>query len=444
MTNKAHIITYGCQMNVQESGVMAELLLRAGYQMTDHLEDAALVVVETCAIRQKAEDKVYSLLGRLRRERAKGRPLKVVLCGCVVTAAAAGELVEDHGVDVVLGPRRAARIADAVEASRNGPVVDVGVEWEIPPDDVTAPDIRGLSAFVTVMQGCSNACTFCVVPSRRGEAESRPVEAIIAEIRQLEKRGYKEVTLLGQNISYYGLDGAGRHSAGNDGGKAPRRAAPRLADLLSRVEAETQIPRIRFATSHPAYIDERFLETLGDLKRVMPHLHLPVQSGSDRVLKLMRRGYTAERYRTIARALRSARPDAALTTDIITGFDGETEADHAETLALVRDVKFDGAYVFAYSERQGTVAGDAAVGEKVPQPERLRRCREVLDAVAAVSLERREAEIGREVEVLVEKEGSGRTRANILARFEGGHFGQIRRGRVTAVTPHVVKVDLVD
>lgn len=437
MSGKAHIITYGCQMNVQEAGVMASLLGRAGYGITERLEEASVVVVETCAIRQKAEDKVYSLLGRLNKRRREGVPLKIVLCGCVVTPDAAGALVEEHGVDVVLGPRRVARIADAVAASDEAPVIDVGGEWMLPPEDVTAPDIRGLSAFVTVMQGCSNACTFCVVPSRRGAAQSRPVASIVAEVRELEHKGYKEVTLLGQNISYYGLD-------------RPKEA--RLADLLRAVETETGIPRIRFATSHPAYIDDRFVETFGALSRVMPHLHLPVQSGSDRMLRLMRRGYTAERYLGIVRAIRAARPETTVTTDIITGFDGETSADHRATLDLVAAASFDGAYVFPYSERPGTPAVDEdgrrseeVPGEderaKVAAKERLRRCQEVLDAVAASALERRRDTIGSEVEVLVEQEGKGRTEGNVQARVAGGAPGAFIRGRVISVTPYSVNVE---
>lgn len=420
---------------------MAELLGRAGYGITETLEEASLVVVETCAIRQKAEDKVYSLLGRLNKRRREGVPLKIVLCGCVVTPDAAGELVEEHGVDVVLGPRRVARIADAVAASNEGPVIDLGGEWMLPPDDVTAPDIKGLSAFVTVMQGCSNACTFCVVPSRRGAAQSRPVEDIVSELRVLERRGYKEVTLLGQNISYYGLD---------------RPKSARLADLLKAVEAETGIPRIRFATSHPAYIDERFVETFGALRRVMPHLHLPVQSGSDRLLRLMRRGYTAERYLGIVRAIRAARPGTAVTTDIITGFDGETPVDHQATLDLVKAAELDGAYVFPYSERPGTPAvdsglssvaresGDIAAVGKVEKRERLRRCQEVLDAVAASALQRRRASIGSTAEVLVETEGQGRTEGNIQARFSGGRPGEFLQVRIVDATPYALRVEPLD
>ncbi|MEK8022972.1 MAG: MiaB/RimO family radical SAM methylthiotransferase [Candidatus Hydrogenedentota bacterium] len=429
MIPRAHIATFGCQMNRQESGIMAALLTRAGYAITDEIEQASLVILETCAIRQRAEDKVYSLLGRLKKRRAEearagdasAPALKIAVCGCLVTEEGAADLVNRHGVNVVLGPRRIARIADAVERANGKPVVDIGGEWLLPPEDISCDDIPGLSAFVTVMQGCSNACTFCVVPSRRGAAESKQPEVIIEEVRSLERRGYREVTLIGQNISYYGLDN-------------PR--IPRLIDLLRRVEAETSIPRIRFATSHPAYIDRRFLAGFAELTRVMPHLHIPIQSGSDRVLRNMHRGYTAARYLEIVDEVRRLRPDTAVTTDLIAGFDGETLDDHAMTLALIERSALDGAYVYAYSERPGTPAVNAGEKlEKVPEPERLRRCNELLALVELAAGARRLRDVGKNVEVLVEREGSGRTRQNILARFQGGAPGEIRHIRVNSCAP---------
>lgn len=424
----AHFVTFGCQMNRQESGVMAELLRRRGYEISDTLESAGVVIVETCAIRDKAEHKVSSLLGRLRRHREQERPdLRIVLSGCVVTPQAAAGLVRDEAVDVVLSPRRIARIADALDESAHGPVIDVGTEWAIPPDDISAPDIAGFSAFVTVMQGCSNACTFCVVPSRRGAAQSRGADAIVAEVRRLESEGYREVTLIGQNISYYGIDRGDR---------------VRLIDLLERVEGETTIPRIRFATSHPAYIDRRFIDGFGRLKRVMPHLHLPIQSGSDRMLEAMNRGYRVSRYIEIADAVRAVRPETALTTDIIAGFDGETPEDHGRTLELVERVGFDGAYVYPYSERPGTPAMLGARGEPVPELERRRRCGEILARVEAHAHERRVREIGMYAEVLVEAPGAGRSAQNIPVRFEGGRHGEVERVMIESATPFSLRGSL--
>jgi tRNA-2-methylthio-N6-dimethylallyladenosine synthase len=457
---KAHIVTFGCQMNRQESGVMAALLGRAGYMLTERIEEAGLVVIETCAIRDRAEHKVFSLLGRLnKRRREEGVDLRIALCGCIATDGTAETLVRRHGVDVVLGPRRIARIAEAVASSRAAPVIDLGMEWLLPPEEIPAPDAPGVSAFVTVMQGCSNACSFCVVPARRGPVQSRPAEAILREIENLERAGYREVTLIGQNVSTWGRDLGGRmpsRPAGamegalrRGGGRMPSRPAgamegalrrggrgEQLLDLLERVEAGCGIPRIRFATSHPAYIDARFIEGFGRLRRVMPYLHLPVQSGADGTLVRMRRGYDAARYREIAAAIRAARPGTAIMTDLIAGFDGETEADHRATLELIRAVGFDGVYAFAYSERPGTAAAGGALGDPVSPEVRLERCREILAVAEETALARRRSDVGATVEVLVEREGVGRDPRNILTSFAGrgepGEFVAVRVERVAA------------
>ncbi|MBL4889230.1 MAG: MiaB/RimO family radical SAM methylthiotransferase [Candidatus Lindowbacteria bacterium] len=396
----AHIATFGCQMNEQESGVMSAILERSGFTMSDNIDDASFVVLETCAIRQKAEDKVMSMLGRLRQRRKRGdADLKIAVCGCMVTEDAASSLIKKFDVNVVLGPRRISRIADAYDFSQQDPFIDIGNEWALPPDDISSPHIEGLSAFVTVMQGCSNNCTFCVVPSRRGQAQSRPIKDIVKEVLLLEDQGYKEVTIIGQNISYYGIDGFA--------GKA------RLIDLFEVLEGETGIERIRFATSHPAYINQKFINGFGKLTRVMPHLHLPVQSGSNVVLELMRRGYTVERFMDIINSIRDVRPETAVTTDIIAGFDGERDRDHEATLTLCNEMKFDGAYVFPYSERPGTpveidpMLGGGSLLLKVPFEERKRRCTEILACVEDAAGLLREGQVGETVEVLVESGDNG-------------------------------------
>jgi tRNA-2-methylthio-N6-dimethylallyladenosine synthase len=441
---KAHIVTFGCQMNQQESGVMAALLGRAGYTLTERIEEAGLVVIETCAIRDRAEHKVFSLLGRLnKRRREEGVDLRIALCGCIATDGTAETLVRRHGVDVILGPRRIARIAEAVAASRAAPVIDLGVEWLLPPEEIPAPDVPGVSAFVTVMQGCSNACSFCVVPARRGPVQSRPADAILRELENLERAGYREATLIGQNISAWGRDLGGRMPSRPAGAMegALRRGGcgEELIDLLERVEAGCGIPRIRFATSHPAYIDARFIEGFGRLRRVMPYLHLPVQSGADGTLTRMRRGYDAARYREIATAIRAARPGTAIMTDLIAGFDGETEADHRATLELIRAVGFDGVYAFAYSERPGTAAAGGALGDPVSPEARLERCREILAVAEETALTRRQNDVGATVEVLVEREGVGRDPRNILTSFAGrGEPGECVAVRVERVAAYAL------
>lgn len=398
---------------------MAHLLGQAGYEMTEREEDATLVVIESCAIRGQAENKVYSVLGRLKPEK-EARGLTVAVCGCLATAENAPRLVSRYGADIVLGPRRVARLAEAL-AERDGRVViDVGDAWAVPPAGILCPDIPGVSAFLTVMQGCSNACSYCVVPSRRGAAESRPPSDILRDLQHLEACGCREVTLIGQNISYYGID---------------RPEYGRLIDLLKQVESGCAIPRIRFATSHPAFIDARFIEGFAGLSRIMPFLHLPVQSGSDAVLKRMRRGYTAGRYREIVETVRGLRPGTALFTDFLAGFDGETEADHRETLALVDEIGFDGVYAFHYSERPGTPVMAARREGVVPEAERKRRCTEILERAERAALARRARQVGETVEVLVEAPGRGRTPQNILVRFDGGRSGETIRVRITGAAP---------
>lgn len=362
---------------------MRALLERAGYGIAGEPDEADAVVLETCAIRAKAEEKVFSALGAVRRRAPRAR---LVVAGCVAEAEA-DRLVRRFGADLVLGPRRIARLPDLLEALDEGagPIVETGGDWVLPPEDVTAPDVPGVSAFVTVMQGCSNGCTFCVVPSRRGPAVSRPKEAVRDEVARLSAEGYKEVTLLGQNISYWGLDRGGRE---------------RLADLLRYLHETTDIPRIRFATSHPAYLDDRFVETFAALPRVMPHLHVPVQSGSDRILAAMRRGYTAEAYLRLVAKVRAARPETAVTTDLIMGFPGETEEDVRATEELCDAAGFDQAFVYAYSERPGTAAADFPGA--VPPEVRRERTTRILERVSAGMRRKNESRIGSVVEVLVE------------------------------------------
>lgn len=427
---KAHVATFGCQMNRQEGEVMKHLLGKSGYDVTDKIEEASLVVLETCAIRQKAEDKVNSMIGRLRKRRRRGEPdLKIAVAGCMATEESARNFVSRYDVNVVLSPRRIARIADAVNDSQYGPVIDVSEEWAVPPIEITAPDIPGLSAFVTVMQGCSNRCTFCVVPSRRGQAQSRALGDIIADLQRLAERGYKEVTLIGQNISYYGIDLGGKE---------------RLIDLLEAVENDTDLARVRFATSHPAYIDKRFIAGFGRLTRVMPHLHLPVQSGSDVMLKSMRRGYKAGRYIDIIDAIRESRPGVSVTTDIIAGFDGETESDHEATLGLIERIGFDGAYVYYYSERPGTAAPARENRDVIPVELRRKRCNEILAKVEQQALLRRQSDLGVELDVLVEKPGAGRCPRNVATVFSGGRRGEIAKIRVSEVAPFVLKGEIIE
>jgi len=417
-------------MNQQESSVMAELLSSSEFRICNSIEDAEIVILETCAIRKKAEDKVYSLLGRLKQLRKKsGLPKKIVVCGCMVTEDGAKNLVEEHGVSVVLGPRRISRIAEALHESETEPVIDISFVWALPPYDISAPYISGVSAYATVMQGCSNSCSYCVVPSRRGAAQSKPLRQIIDEIKLLETKGYKEVILLGQNISYFGID---------------KPDTPRLIDLLEIIESESRISRIRFVTSHPAFIDDKFIERLSKLRRVMPNIHLPIQSGSNRILKAMRRGYSSERFLELVRAFRNGNENFTINTDFIAGYDGETPADHCETLELIEKAELDGAYAFPYSERNGTRAALTNNENSIPIIERKKRCKEILDKVKKVALERRKRDIGRSVEVLIEAPGVGRSEGNINVEFEGGRSNEFGIVKIKEVSSFAMCGELED
>jgi tRNA-2-methylthio-N6-dimethylallyladenosine synthase len=415
-------------MNRQEAQVMAALLRRRGYAFTDDPAAADLVVLETCAVRAGAEAKVYGLLGRLREAARRGAA--VAVCGCVAEGEAEAIVRRFPFVRIVLGPRQVARIGEAVDALASGDdrFVAVGGATEdgaVPDEEIIAPHVPGVSAWVTVMQGCSNACTFCVVPSRRGPAVSRPLEDVVREVERLATAGYREAALIGQNISFYGLDAIPGAVANPPARRRPG-DAPRLIDLLEAVDGI--LPRIRFATSHPLYMGDEFFERFGGLRTVCPNLHLPVQSGSDRILRRMARLHTREGYLDLARRWRAAAPDGHLTTDIIVGFPGETEADVEATIDLVREARFEQVYAFAYSRRPATPAA-ALRGEEIPPEEIDRRLAAVQAAAAEAALRANRARVGRVEEVLVEGPAprgpaggaiAGRTRAGRVVLLPAG------------------------
>ena len=345
------IRTWGCQMNVYDSTRMAEVLAPLGYAPTERVEEADMVILNTCHIREKATEKVFSDLGRLREAKlAKGGEMVIAVAGCVAQAEGAEIIARAPWVDIVLGPQSYHRLPEMVaRASRAAGAV---IETEFPAEDkfdhlpeTTAP--QGVTAFLTVQEGCDKFCSFCVVPYTRGAEFSRPVAAIVAEAERLVALGAREITLLGQNVNAW-------HGEGPDG-----RAwtLGRLARRLAEIEG---LARIRYTTSHPRDMDDDLIAAHGDTPALMPFLHLPVQSGSDRMLRMMNRGHTADDYRRLVDRLRAARPDLALSTDIIAGHPGETAADHAATMALIRDIGFAQAFSFKYSARPGTPAAAMA------------------------------------------------------------------------------------
>ncbi|HEY1260851.1 MAG TPA: tRNA (N6-isopentenyl adenosine(37)-C2)-methylthiotransferase MiaB [Stellaceae bacterium] len=394
-TKRVFIKTYGCQMNVYDSARMAELLAPLGYARTQAAEDADLVILNTCHIREKAAEKVFSELGQLRhlktrRERQGARTL-IAVAGCVAQAEGAEILARAPYVDFVFGPQAYHHLPEMVTraAQERRPLIDTGFHAKFD----TLPEARsaaGVSAFLTVQEGCDKFCTFCVVPYTRGAEYSRPVAAILAEARALVGGGAREITLLGQNVNAY-------HGHGLDGREW------RLADLVRALADIEGLARIRYTTSHPRDVDEALVAAHRDMPKLMPFLHLPVQSGSDRVLRAMNRRYKAAEYRQVVARLREARPDLALSTDLIVGFPGESEEDFRATLDLVAEIGFAQAFSFKYSPRPGTPAAAAPhqVADEI-KAERLRRLQTMLSRQQRAF---NAACVGRTLPVLLEKPG---------------------------------------
>jgi tRNA-2-methylthio-N6-dimethylallyladenosine synthase len=397
---KLHVKSYGCQMNAYDSQRMADLLAGQGFVETAAAETAELVILNTCHIREKAAEKVYSELGRVRKWKdqaaAEGRRMTIVVAGCVAQAEGEEILRRAPLVDIVVGPQNYHRLPALLDrAERGDRPVDTEFAAEskfdaIAPAGGAAIRRRGVAAFVTVQEGCDKFCTFCVVPYTRGAEISRPVEQIIAEVRHLARAGVREVTLIGQNVNAY-------HGEGPDG------RAWTLGRLLRRVAEISGIARIRYTTSHPRDVDDSLAAAHRELPPLMPHLHLPVQSGSDRVLAAMNRRYGRADYLRIVARMREARPDMAFSSDFIVGFPGETEYDFRKTLTLVDEIGYAGAFSFKYSPRPGTPA--AVMADPVPEPvknERLARLQAAIDRNQAAFNARC---LGTTLDVLLEKPG---------------------------------------
>ncbi len=397
---KLYVKSFGCQMNVYDSRRMADTLAPEGYVETTAAEDADLIILNTCHIREKAAEKVYSELGRVRLMKeaaaAAGRHVVVAVAGCVAQAEGAEIIRRAPTVDLVFGPQSYHRLPQLLDrAKRDGKAVDT----EFPADDkfdhLAAPSTavirgRGVSAFVTVQEGCDKFCTFCVVPYTRGAEVSRPVRKILAEIEHLAAAGVREVTLIGQNVNAY-------HGDGPDGRPWP---LPRLLERAARIQG---IARLRYTTSHPGDMNDDLIAAHRDLPELMPQLHLPVQSGSDRILAAMNRRHSLADYLDIVRRLRAARPDLALTSDFIVGFPGETESDFAATLRLIDDVGFAGAFSFKYSPRPGTPGAD--MDDQVPEDVKSERLQRLQDAIDRQQEAFNQSCVGRTFDVLFEKPG---------------------------------------
>jgi tRNA-2-methylthio-N6-dimethylallyladenosine synthase len=397
---KVHVKSFGCQMNVYDSNRMADTLAPGGYVETARPEDADLVILNTCNIREKAVDKVYSEIGRIRvmKEEAarEGRQMLIAVAGCVAQAEGQEIVRRAHAVDLVVGSQNYHKLPEMIARARNGErVVDTEFPVEDKFDALAAPKReeirkRGLAAFVTVQEGCDKFCTFCVVPYTRGAEVSRPVEKIAAEVERLASAGVREITLIGQNVNaYHGVDAAGRPAS--------------LAALCRRLACVDGIARLRYTTSHPRDMDDELIAAHAALPALMPYVHLPVQSGSDRILDAMNRKHTAAHYLDIVAKMRAARADLAFTSDFIVGFPGETEEDFQDTLKLVETVGFAGAYTFAYSVRPGTPA--AEMEAQVPEDVKTDRLHRLQALIASQQRAFNASFVGKTLDVLLEKPG---------------------------------------
>ncbi|KQX54290.1 MULTISPECIES: tRNA (N6-isopentenyl adenosine(37)-C2)-methylthiotransferase MiaB [unclassified Ensifer] len=397
---KVFVKTYGCQMNVYDSDRMTDALSRDGYVSTDVLEDADFVLLNTCHIREKAAEKVYSELGRLRdlkKERAKeGREMVIGVAGCVAQAEGNEILRRAPAVDLVIGPTTYHRLPEALKRARSGErVVQTEYAVEDKFEHLPAPDkaktrMRGVTAFLTVQEGCDKFCTFCVVPYTRGSEVSRPVAQIVSEAEKLVEGGVREITLLGQNVN-------GWHGVGPDGREWG------LGDLLSRLGEIGGLARLRYTTSHPRDMDDSLIEAHRSMVKLMPYLHLPVQSGSDRILKAMNRRHTAAEYLALIARIRAVQPDLALSGDFIVGFPGETDEDFEDTMRLVEAVGYAQAFSFKYSTRPGTPG--AELGDQVPEDVKAKRLEKLQALLFSQQRAFAESCVGREIDLLLEKEG---------------------------------------
>jgi len=404
---KVFLKTYGCQMNVYDSERMRETLAPLGYAETAAAEDADLVILNTCHIREKAAEKVYSELGRIRRmkkeRQAAGHDMLIAVAGCVAQAEGEEIVRRERAVDLVFGPQTYHRLPQLLE--RRADTGRAVVEAEFPAEDKfdelgqRKTIGKAVTAFVTVQEGCDKFCTFCVVPYTRGAEFSRNVAQIEAEARRLAEAGVREVTLLGQNVNaYHGLDSNG--------------APVSLAGLIARLSQIDGIERLRYMTSHPRDMDDELIAAHGENRKLMPYLHLPVQAGSDAVLKAMNRGHTAEFYVRLIERVRKARPDIAISGDFIVGFPAETEDDFSLTLGLVREVRYAAAYSFKYSPRPGTPA--AAAENQVPEPEKLARLHELQALLQRQQSAFNAACVNRKLPILLEK--PGRDKGQLMGR----------------------------
>ena len=427
MMKKLYIETYGCQMNVADSEVVASVMQMAGYETAETLEEADAVFLNTCSVRDNAEQKIFHRLDALDAERRKGHQMIIGVLGCMAERAQQ-DLLDNHHCDLVAGPDAYLSLPDLIAQAELGhKAMNTELSLTETYKDVVPQRIglgHKIGGFVSIMRGCNNFCHYCIVPYTRGRERSRDVESILREVRDLRDKGYKEVTLLGQNVNSYKFENI------------------EFPALLRRVAEEVPEMRVRFTTSHPKDMSDDTLRVIAEVPNVCKHIHLPVQSGSDRILKLMNRKYTREWYMDRVNAIRRIIPDCGLSTDIFVGYHSETEEDHQLSLSLMREVGYDSAFMFKYSERPGTYASKH-LPDDVPEEEKIRRLNELIALQTEMSAIQNKKDEGKEFDVLVEgfskrsrEQLCGRTEQNKMVVFDkaGHHIGETVRVRITGST----------
>ena len=438
---KLYIETYGCQMNVADSEVVASVMQMAGYETTENLDEADAVFLNTCSVRDNAEQKIYhrlEALNAIRRQRTNTQhpapnTLIIGVLGCMAERVK-DDLLENHHCDLVAGPDAYLSLPDLIAQAETGhKAINIELSTSETYKDIVPQRLHGakIGGFVSIMRGCNNFCHYCIVPYTRGRERSRDVESILREVRDLRDRGFKEVTLLGQNVNSYS-------------GERLEVSGERILfpELLRKVAEEAPEMRIRFTTSHPKDMSDETLKVIAEMPNVCKHIHLPVQSGSDRILKLMNRKYTREWYLERVAAIRRIIPDCGLSTDIFVGYHSETEEDHQLSLSLMREVGYDSAFMFKYSERPGTYASKH-LPDDVPEEEKIRRLNELIALQTEISAQQNKKDEGKEFDVLVEgfskrsrSQLCGRTEQNKMVVFDKGthHIGETVRVRITNST----------
>ncbi|MBR5351415.1 MAG: tRNA (N6-isopentenyl adenosine(37)-C2)-methylthiotransferase MiaB [Prevotella sp.] len=436
---KLYIETYGCQMNVADSEVVASIMKMAGYEVCDTLGDADAVFLNTCSVRDNAEQKIYHRLEVLHAQQKKGHHRIIGVLGCMAERVKE-DLLEHHHVDLVAGPDSYLSLPDLIAQAENGhKAINITLSTTETYKDIIPQRLHGakISGFVSIMRGCNNFCHYCIVPYTRGRERSRDLDSILSEVNDLQARGFKEVTLLGQNVNSYRYE--------RDG------AVIDFPTLLRKVAETVPTMRVRFTTSHPKDMSDETLRVIADMPNVCKHIHLPVQSGSDRILHLMNRKYTRAWYMDRIHAIRTIIPDCAITTDIFVGYHSETEEDHRLSLSLMEEVGYDSAFMFKYSERPGTYASKH-LPDDVDEAVKLRRLAELIEQQTRLSAEQNKKDQGKTFDVLVEgyskrsrEQLCGRTEQNKMVVFDkqGHHIGETVRVHITGSTSATLLGELV-